>query len=104
MEFGIISFLMNEVDKMSRAIRQARQLAGFSQKQLAKKLGLSDKTISAYEKGRAIPPATTLKRIAEVTNKPINGFYRADDTVDLDLINRKLDILIKELGDIRQAL
>ena len=53
-------------------IKKARLLAEMSQKQLAKKLGVSDKTISAYEMGRAIPPAPTLIRIAEITKVPID--------------------------------
>lgn len=50
-----------------RNIRVARIQAGLSQKELAKKLGVSDKTVSAYETGRAIPPTQILSNISLIT-------------------------------------
>ncbi len=49
-------------------IKKARILAKLTQKQLAEKIGVSVKTISAYETGRAIPPLPTLLQIAETTD------------------------------------
>ena len=53
-------------------IKKARLLAGLSQEELAEKLGVSAKTISAYETGRAIPPSPTLIRIAEITSVSVD--------------------------------
>ncbi len=53
-------------------IKKARLAAGLSQEELAEKLGVSAKTISAYETGRAIPPSPTLIRIAEITNVSVD--------------------------------
>jgi len=50
-----------------RNIRVARTQAGLSQKELANKLGVSDKTVSAYETGRAIPPTQILSNISLIT-------------------------------------
>ncbi len=53
-------------------IKKARIQSGLSQKSLAKKLGISDKTISAYETGRAIPPMPTLTEISKITGVSIS--------------------------------
>lgn len=53
-------------------IKKARIAAGLSQEELARKLGVSAKTISAYETGRAIPPSPTLIRIAEIVKISID--------------------------------
>ena len=58
---------MKEPYILFKNIKKARLLAEMSQKQLAKKIGISDKTISAYETGRAIPPAPTLTKIVGTT-------------------------------------
>lgn len=82
----------------SHQIKSARRLANISQKQLAEKLGLSEKTISAYEKNRAIPPAPTLQKIATITGQPITYFLdNGIKKVTLEDIAEKLDIIIDEL-------
>lgn len=87
---------MND-ELLSNAIRKARTNAGLSQKSLAELLGISDKTISAYELSRAIPPLHTLKRIADITKKPISFFTSDSEKNDLSIIIGKLDIIIKEM-------
>ena len=69
---------MNEVFVLGKIIGRARKLAKLSQKDLAEKLSVSDKTVSAYESSRAIPPVPTLKKIAEITNQPIDIFFQND--------------------------
>jgi len=67
---------MSEKYAVSKKLKRARQLANLSQDDLAKSLGVSNKTISAYESERAIPPLHTLKKIAEITNQPVNFFLK----------------------------
>ena len=82
-------------------IKIARVSAGMSQKQLADKLQLSEKTISAYEKERAVPPVPTLERIAGITSQPIQFFMDNGKKDPLEEISNKLDIIIKELKTIK---
>jgi len=82
----------------SNKLKEARRSANLSQKQLAEKLNLSEKTISAYEMERAIPPVPTLEKIAKITGQPINFFMNGDEgKVTLNDIAEKLDIIMSEL-------
>ena len=87
---------------LARNIQQARKSAGFSQKELAQKLSVSNKTISAYESSRAVPPVPTLKKIAEITRQPINIFFQEGEEDKLAFINQKLDILMEEIRKIKK--
>lgn len=83
-------------------IRKARSLANLSQKDLSEQLGLSEKTVSAYEKGRAIPPVPTLEKIAQFTDQPIAFFIENGNKDRLEEISEKLDIIIQELRRIKK--
>jgi Zn-dependent peptidase ImmA (M78 family)/DNA-binding XRE family transcriptional regulator len=48
-------------------IEQARKLSGYTQKQLAEKIGVNQSAIAQYEKGKTIPSDDALKAIAELT-------------------------------------
>lgn len=85
---------MKQPVDVSKNIKQARTMAGLSQQELAKKLGISNKTVSAYETGRAMPPTPTLTRISEITGKPLSelvGLKSKDED--------KLTARLKEIKD-----
>jgi len=84
-------------NNLGEKIKIARVSANLSQKQLADKLQLSEKTISAYEKERAVPPVPTLEKIANITNQPIQFFMDAGKKDPLEEISVKLDIIINEI-------
>jgi transcriptional regulator with XRE-family HTH domain len=44
-------------------LRIARERAGLSQRELAKRAGTSHSTLSAYERGRVVPSVETLDRL-----------------------------------------
>jgi len=95
---------MNEVLILGQAISRARKLAKLSQKELANEISISDKTVSAYESGRAIPPVLTLKKIAEITRQPIDIFFQNDDKSEINITNLKLDTILEELDKIKKYL
>lgn len=78
---------MTKLDRVGRLIRQAREAAGLSQRELARRAGTSQPTVSAYEQGRKTPSAVTLLRLveaagAEVVARPaedIRGWLRQTD-------------------------
>lgn len=58
----------------AQRLKKARQEKGFTQRELALRLGLSDKSISMYEKGRSYPPVGNLLMICKELDKDIVYF------------------------------
>jgi ADP-ribose pyrophosphatase YjhB (NUDIX family)/DNA-binding XRE family transcriptional regulator len=80
-------------------IKKARATSGLSQKELAKKLGVSDKTVSAYETGRAFPPTPTLARIAEITNTPVSEILGVEKPEDKNEISKRLKNIEQQIAN-----
>lgn len=96
---------MTKLDKIAKKLRQARVEADLSQKALANSLKLSDRTISAYEKGRAMPPLDTLQNISNLTHKSINYFLDEEIATETDFdLQLKLKKIELELLQIKKAL
>lgn len=87
---------------IAKRIRQARQQAHLSQQDLGKAIGVSDKSISAYEQGRAVPPVNKLKKIASTTSHSLN--YFTDEKVDQAIIASRLVKVEQELKQIKRLL
>lgn len=87
---------------LAKRIREAREEANLSQVTLAKSIGVSDKAISSYEKGRSIPPFEKLQKIAETTDHPLT--YFTDESATEELIVTKLATIEKELAAIKKLL
>lgn len=56
-------------------IREARKELGMSQNKLARALEVSDRAVQNWEQGRRSPRTYLLKRLSEVTGKPIAWFF-----------------------------
>jgi len=91
-----------ERKKLSARIREAREASHISQMELARALGVSDKSISAYEKARSTPPVEKLKKIALKTNKTLL-FFTGEKTDRMDIIS-KLNLLEREFNEIKGLL
>ncbi len=52
-------------------IKDIRDAHGLSQLRFGKKIGVSGKTVSAYETGRAVPPEKIITAISDVFSIPI---------------------------------
>jgi transcriptional regulator with XRE-family HTH domain len=93
---------IDDRNNLAIRIKQARENMHISQKELGVGIGVSDKSISSYEKSRSIPPIEKLKRIAKKTNKPL-AYFTEEETVSIDIMS-KLNIVEKELREIRELL
>jgi transcriptional regulator with XRE-family HTH domain len=62
-------------------LKTARRNNNLSQKDLAMLVGLSDKSISAYEKARVLPPTYLLPKFAKELNTTISFFFGDDTTI-----------------------
>ena len=60
---------------MNSIIKEKRNALGITQKELADKLSISDKTVSRWESGNQVPDAILLPDLAEVLNISINELY-----------------------------
>lgn len=87
---------------IAKRIRQARQQSYLSQQDLGKAIGVSDKSISAYEQGRAVPPVNKLKKIASATSHPLN--YFTDEKADQATIASRLVKVEQQLKQIKRLL
>lgn len=85
---------------VAKKIKEARRHARLSQRALSQKLGVSDKTVSSWEVGRAEPSLQMLFDIGDTTHKPIEFFLKDEDYS----ISSKLMLIEKELQKIRQLL
>lgn len=66
---------------IGRQLQLAREQAGYSQEQLAAKIGCSQSTLSNYEKGKRRIYLAQLENIAGLLNKPIEFFLRSSDCI-----------------------
>lgn len=89
--------------KLGEAIRRARKEAGLSQKELAMALSVSDKAVSSYEVGRAMPTLQTLQDLGRVVNKPLSYFDENTPVESIDL-QIKLATIERELLEVRKLL
>ena len=55
-----------DVKKSGKVISQVRKKKGLTQKQLAIKLGISDKTISKWEVGKGMPELSLMVPLCEI--------------------------------------
>ncbi len=60
----------------AKKLKEAREEVGYSQKQLGLRVGLSDKSISMYEKGTVYPPVSNLLRISKELKKGVEYFLK----------------------------
>lgn len=94
---------VKQLESIGRKIKTARQEAGYSQRELAQVLKLSDKAVSSYEVGRAQPTLQTLVQLSQATHKPISYFL--DDLEDKNLnFQLKVKKIEQELVEIKQLL
>ena len=56
---------------MLTQIKKARLIAGLEQKQVAEMMGVTQVSVSAWEKGKALPKPQRLKQLASVLNTTV---------------------------------
>ena len=61
---------------MLNPIRKARLLAGLSQGDLAREMGLSQGAVSLWERGKTSPSAPKLKRLAVLLNTTVDELLK----------------------------
>jgi len=72
---------MNAYQQIGRKLQKAREEAGFSQEELAKKLGCTQASLSNYELGKRRLYLADLQRIGELLRKPVTYFLENSEDI-----------------------
>lgn len=75
-----------------RMVREARQRANLTQRQLAAKAGIPQETIARIERGRSDPRVTTLDRLLEACEFGLEVLPRLGIGIDRTQIRARLDL------------
>ncbi|EWY37268.1 DNA-binding protein [Skermanella stibiiresistens SB22] len=59
-------------------MREGRKARGWTQEEMAGRIGMATQSLSNVERGQALPSLETLARIAEVLEMPISWFLPSD--------------------------
>ena len=68
-------------------LKKIRKEKGYTQEELAAKVGVVRQTVSKWEKGLSVPDADILCKIAEALNTDINMLLGDEIAVDVDNLN-----------------
>ncbi len=86
--------------KIGDKIKSARREKRITQDDLAQAIGVSDKSISAYESDRISPPIKVLEKIAAETDQPVS-FFLEDKTEDAIVSKlNQIEKLFQEVKDL----
>jgi transcriptional regulator with XRE-family HTH domain len=85
---------MKAYEEIGRKLQKAREEAGLSQEELAKKLGCTQASLSNYELGKRRLYLADLQRIGQLLGKPVTYFL--EDSEDEQPAHRDLDRMLKE--------
>lgn len=85
--------------KISNKIKTLREKKGLSQDRFGSKIGVSGKSISAYETGRCMPPLKVLETISVVYDTAV--FYIGDRKKES--ISEMISVLKKEISKIEEV-
>ena len=68
--------------KMGELIREARKEKGFTQKDVAERLGITDRAVSKWERGICAPDIAYIEELAEIP-----CFFREEETKSFMRLN-----------------
>lgn len=99
-----------------KKLKKAMAEQYMTQTELAKKLGLSHASVSAWLNDKSKPEFSLLEKIAQATNKPVNYFFSDDSTlqvangnnnqqtnannVDFELMKKDMEVFKKTLENL----
>lgn len=81
--------------KIGRYIADKRKALGLTQKQVADKLGMSDKSVSKWERGICLPDVSVYITLCDILGISINEFLAGEDIREENYIQKSEDNLIR---------
>ena len=80
--------------KIGTYIAGKRKALGMTQKQLAEQLGMSDKSVSKWERGICLPDVTLYAELCQILGISINEFFAGEDITKEDLMQKSEENII----------
>ena len=74
--------------KIGKYIAGKRKSLGMTQKQLAEKLGMSDKSVSKWERGVWLPDVSVYKELCSILGISLNEFLAGEDIAQENMIQK----------------
>ena len=91
--------IMLEQEKIGKYIAEKRKGIGLTQKELAERVGLTDKAVSKWERGKSIPDHDVIARLCEVLNISVNEFLSGEDIVSENYSEKAEENMISLIKD-----
>ena len=85
--------------KIGKYIASKRKSLGMTQKQLAEKLGMSDKSVSKWERGVCLPDVSVYKELCSILGISLNEFLAGEDIAQENLIQKSETNIIEVIRD-----
>ena len=87
---------MNQI-KIGRFIAECRKKASLTQAQLAEKLGITDKAISKWERGVAMPDTSIMLELCDILGISVNELL-SGEKIDMENNNQKNEQLLLDMS------
>lgn len=85
--------------KIGKYIASKRKSLGMTQKQLAEKLGMSDKSVSKWERGVCLPDVSVYKELCSILGISLNEFLAGEDIAQENIIQKSETNIIEVIRD-----
>ncbi len=86
---NVFEGVMNKENNIGKMIRELRISSGYTQEQLAEKIGIDNKHLSKIEKGVHIPSYKTMQKLSSVFGLKLNFFENETETTSQNPIYTK---------------
>ena len=83
-----------DIVKIGKYIARRRKILGLTQKQVAERLGMSDKSVSKWERGICMPDVSVYTQLCDILGISINEFIAGEDISEENIIKKSEDNLI----------
>ena len=83
--------------KIGRFIAERRKKAGLTQMQLAEKLGITDKAVSKWERGIAMPDTSIMHKLCDILGISVNELL-CGEKIDMENNNQKNEQLFLDMA------
>lgn len=85
--------------KIGKYIAEKRKALGLTQRQVADRLGMSDKSVSKWERGICLPDVSVYSPLCEILGISLNEFLAGEDIGQDDLQQKSEDNLLQVTAD-----